>query len=98
MAKSRDSKHAHGPSEVLSREEIVAALGQEQLQLAAQLRRLREDRAWSREVAAESIGIHAVQLARMEAGSANVTLATLVAVALAYNVSLASLFARATRR
>ena len=46
--------------------------------------------------AADRIGVHPVQLARMEHGVSNVTLATLVATALAYDVPLRDLFGDGT--
>jgi transcriptional regulator with XRE-family HTH domain len=46
----------------------------------------------SQEAAAERIGIHAKHLQRIETGSVNVTIATLVAVAVAYSVPLLRLF------
>ena len=42
--------------------------------------------------AAEAAGVHPVQVARVESGSANMTFATLVAFAVAYGVPLRALF------
>jgi hypothetical protein len=47
------------------------------------------------EQAAESIGLHAKYLQRLERGNANATLGTLAAVSVAYGVSLASFFSSA---
>lgn len=46
----------------------------------------------SQEAAAELIGIHSKHLQRVENGAANVTMATLVALSLAYRVPLPTLF------
>ena len=91
MAVPHKTKHAHGPSEVRTRPEMVRAVDQELRLLGARLRAMREARGLTREAAAEAIGIHAVHVARLETGAANVTFATLVAVATAYNVTLATL-------
>lgn len=42
--------------------------------------------------AAEAVGIHTVHVARIEKGGVNVTISTLVAFAVAYDVSIHSLF------
>jgi transcriptional regulator with XRE-family HTH domain len=70
----------------------MRALREEQRRLGERLRVLREERGLTQERAAEWIGLHAKHLQRLERGSANVTLATLVATALAYRVSVRSLF------
>jgi len=86
------SPHAHGRSELKERPAVMRALREEQRRLGARLRALREGRALTQEQAAEQIGLHSNHLQRLERGAANVTLATLVAVALAYRVSIRSLF------
>jgi transcriptional regulator with XRE-family HTH domain len=43
------------------------------------------------------VGVHPIHLARIEYGQANVTLATLVALARAYGVELQELFRTAPR-
>jgi transcriptional regulator with XRE-family HTH domain len=70
----------------------MRALREEQRRLGAHLRRLREDRTLTQEEAAEVIGIHAKHLQRLESGSANATLATLLAASLAYRLPIRSLF------
>jgi transcriptional regulator with XRE-family HTH domain len=70
----------------------MRALREEQRRLGARLRALRDERALTQEQAAEQIGLHSNHLQRLERGAANVTLATLVAVSLAYRVSVRSLF------
>lgn len=56
------------------------------------LRALRQERGLTQEQAAESIGVHPKHMIKMEQGSANLTVATLVAVAVAYKVPLRELF------
>lgn len=92
MAAPRESKFAHGPSEARTRAAVVRAATRERRRLGARLLAMRQERDLTREQAAEAIGIHAVHVARIEAGAANVTLGTLVAVALAYKVPLVALF------
>ncbi|TAK25722.1 MAG: XRE family transcriptional regulator [Myxococcaceae bacterium] len=92
MAAARESKHAHGPSEAKTRVGVVRAVAKERRRLGARLLAMRLERELTREQAAEVIGIHAVHVARIETGSANVTIGTLVAVALAYKVPLAAFF------
>lgn len=86
------SRHTHGRSEVKQRPEMIAALREESMKLAARLKAVRKALAISQETAADRIGVHPVQLARMERGATNVTLATLVAAARAYGVPLRDLF------
>jgi transcriptional regulator with XRE-family HTH domain len=57
------------------------------------LRQLREARGLSQEQAAEIMGIHPKSMPRIEGGTANPTVATLVAAAMAYEVPLRDLFA-----
>lgn len=75
------------------RKPLVAAIEREKLRLGARLRALREERGLTQAAAAERAGLHAVQIARVEGGSANPTIATIVAMARAYEVELAVLFA-----
>lgn len=98
MGETSRSRHGHGRSEVLQRTVVVAAFRRERRRLAVGLRKLRARKEWSQEEASERLGIHPVQLARMEAGTANVTLAVLVAAALAYGVEVRDLFPARTRR
>ena len=56
------------------------------------LRALRTARALTQESASEAIGIHPKHLQRIELGTGNATVATLVAIAVAYEVPLTSLF------
>lgn len=73
MAVPHKTKQAHGPSEVRTRPGMVRAVDQELRLLGARLRAMREVRGLTREAAAEAIGIHAVHVARLETGAANVT-------------------------
>ena len=63
----------------------VAALGK-------QIRKLRQARGWTLEQAAEAMSMDATQLAKIEAGSLNVTLVTLVRIADGLGVKLGALF------
>ena len=65
----------------------------ERRRLGEALRALRAERGLSQEEAAERAGVHAKHLQRIEGGNANVTLATLVALARAYRVAPVKLFA-----
>ena len=56
------------------------------------MRALRVERELNQEDAAERIGIHPKHLQRVELGTANVTFATLVAIAVAFRVPVATLF------
>jgi len=79
------------------RSALLAALGRERRRLARRLRDLRLQKGWSQETAAERLGIHPVHVSRIEAATANVSLAVLVAASLAYDVTLAELFAEPGR-
>jgi transcriptional regulator with XRE-family HTH domain len=63
----------------------VAALGK-------QIRKLRQARGWTLEQAAEAMSMDATQLAKIEAGSLNVTLVTLVRIADGLGVKVGMLF------
>lgn len=60
--------------------------------MGLRLRAIREGHELTQERAAERTGIHPKHLQRIEQGSANATIATLVALALGYQVSLRELF------
>lgn len=87
-----DSPHGHGRSEVYDRPALVRAIKKERRRLGLRARALREKRKLTQEAAAELIGIHAKHVVRIESGGANVTIATLVAMASAYRVALVDLF------
>jgi len=54
--------------------------------LAERLRQLRAARGWTVEVSAERIGVEPAYVRRLEAGTANASLAVLVSVAQAYGM------------
>ena len=64
--------------------------------LGKRLVRQRKKLGLTQEVAAERIGIHEVTLREIEHGRMNVTLATLCALAMAYEIGLHNLFPRPT--
>lgn len=64
---------------------VVAALGKE-------IRRLRQARNWTLEQAAEAMSMDATQLAKIEAGSLNITLVTLVRIADGFGLKVGALF------
>jgi DNA-binding XRE family transcriptional regulator len=83
---------SHGPSEVWERPAIKRAIPREQKRLGLRLRKIREERELTQEEAAERAAIHAKHLGVIEGGKANITVATLVALAYAYQVPLSALF------
>lgn len=68
-----------------SYKKIVSGLGN-------QIRKLRQKRGWTLEQAAEAMSMDATQLAKVEAGTLNVTLVTLVRIADGLGVRVAALF------
>ncbi len=60
--------------------------------LGGRIRQLREQRKWTLERAAEAIDLDPTQLAKIEAGSGNVTLVTLVRIAQGFDVTIRTLF------
>lgn len=64
------------------------------VELGESLRRRRKRLGLSQEKAAELAGLHPVQLSRIECGQTNVTLASLSAIADAYDTDARSLFPR----
>jgi len=59
--------------------------------LAARIRRLRKQQHWTIEKASEEFQIEPSHVKRLEAGSANPTLALLVSIATAFDLSLLEL-------
>ena len=92
MSRAKPSPFAHGRSEFWERKATVQAIDREQHRLATRLRDLRAERKLTQAQAAEAAGVHVVQIARLEAGRANTTVATLVALAGAYGVTVGQLF------
>ncbi len=80
-----------GPSEVRTRKDLAPVIERGLKHLGMRLRALRQERGLTQEQAAEAIGVHPKHMIKMEQGSANLTYATLVAVAVAYKVSLREL-------
>jgi transcriptional regulator with XRE-family HTH domain len=72
---------------------LVRALHRAERALGQRLRDLRRHAGLSQEAAAERASLSPKQLRRLELGQANATLASLVACARAYGVTLADLFA-----
>ncbi len=71
---------------------MAPAIKRELKRLGRRLRELRTERGLSQEEAAEIMGIHPKSMPRLEGGSANPTVATLVAAAVAFKVPLRDLF------
>jgi transcriptional regulator with XRE-family HTH domain len=90
--RKRRSLHDHGPSELRSRADVNGETAAQRTQLGLRLRELRSRAELTQERAAEAIGLHVKHLQRLERGTVNVTLATLVGCSLAYGVSLGELF------
>ena len=81
-----------GRSEVWTRGPTARAIKRELQRLGDRLRQLRLERGFTQEQAAEAIGVHPKHIIKMEQGAANVTVATLVAVSVAFKVPLRDLF------
>lgn len=67
-------------------------LAEEQRRLGDRVRGLRMERRLTQEQTAERVGLSVIQYGRLERGQANVSLATLVAVAMAFRVKTGELF------
>lgn len=89
---SKKSPHAHGRSEVHQRPELLAAHQRARVEVGGRIRVIRERLAWTQDEAAERSGLHTKYFSRLERGAANPTLATLAAVAHAFDVPLVELF------
>jgi len=63
-----------------------------QRRLGLKLRQIREERELTQEAAAELAGLHAKHLSVIENAGVNVTFSSLVALAVAYKVSLSAFF------
>ncbi len=79
-------------SQIWANPKTARAVERELLRLGARLRELRDERGWTLEQTAERAGLHPVSLSRVETGSVNVTVATLVAVTRALGVEIVALF------
>ena len=62
------------------------------MRLGRRLRELRESQGLTQEQADELMGVHPKSMPRIEGGTANPTVATLVAASMAYKVPLRELF------
>lgn len=73
-------------------EDMAPIIKRELRRLGRRLREARLARGLTQEQAAEMIGIHPKYMPKLEGGSANATVATLVAASVAYKVRLRDLF------
>jgi transcriptional regulator with XRE-family HTH domain len=71
---------------------LEKAILRERARLGRRLRKVREGKGLTQEQAAEQIGIHPKHLGRVEGGTGNPTISTLIALSLAYGVRLPALF------
>jgi DNA-binding XRE family transcriptional regulator len=71
---------------------LAPIIKRERKRLGLRLRELRRERGLTQEQAAEMIGIHPKYMPRVEAGRANLTVDTLIAASVAYEVALCDLF------
>lgn len=94
---TRPSPYTHGRSEVWDRAALAREISKVRRRLGQHLRELRKARELSQEAAAEAIGIHPKHLQRIERGVGNATVATLVAISVAYKVEIPSLFEESPR-
>ncbi len=79
-------------SQIWSNPKTARAVERELVRIGARLRALRDECGWTLEQTAERASLHPVSLSRVETGSVNVTIATLVAVTRALGVELVALF------
>jgi transcriptional regulator with XRE-family HTH domain len=70
---------------------LAPAINRTLKRLGTRLRKLRVGRGLSQEETADLIGLHPKSLPRIEGGTANPTVATLVAASVAYKVPLSAL-------
>ncbi len=66
-------------------------------QVAAEVRRRRQQRGWTLDVAAARLGVSRRLLAQLEAGQANPSLSTLLSIAAGFDISLVELLAGADK-
>ncbi|HVG62929.1 MAG TPA: helix-turn-helix transcriptional regulator [Hyalangium sp.] len=86
---------ARRSSGIQAPENLAPIIKRERKRLGQRLRELRKARGLSQEQAAEMIGIHPKYMPRVEAGRANLTVDTLIAASVAYEVALSDLFTKA---
>lgn len=80
------------PTGIHALEGLGPLIKRERKRLGMRLRELRTHRGLTQEQAAEMIGIHPKYMPRVEAGRANLTVDTLIAASVAYEVELQDLF------
>lgn len=85
------------PSGIQEPEGLKPIIQRERRRLGLRLRELRLGRGLTQEQAAEMIGIHPKYMPRVEAGRANLTVDTLIAASVAYEVALSDLFTEAIK-
>lgn len=80
------------PTATATPEALAPAIKRELRRLGRRLRESRHARGLTQEQAAELMGLHPKYMPRLEGGTANPTVATLVAASVAYKVPLRDLF------
>ena len=90
--RKKSEAQCHEKGEYWSRPEAAAAILRGRKILGRRLRELRLARQLTQEKAAEDIGIHPVQLTRIEIAEANFMISTAYAIAFAYHVPIEELF------
>jgi DNA-binding XRE family transcriptional regulator len=83
------------PTGIQAPANLAPIIKRERKRLGMRLRELRTAQGLTQEQAAEMIGIHAKYMPRVEAGRANLTVDTLIAASVAYEVALSDLFTEA---
>jgi transcriptional regulator with XRE-family HTH domain len=76
---------------------LMDALGSPPELVAAEVRRRRQQRNWTLDVAAVRLGVSRRLLAQLEAGQANPSLSTLLSIAAGFDISLVELLAGADK-
>lgn len=71
---------------------MAPVIRRELKRLGKRLREIREERGLTQEEAAEIMGVHPKSMPRLEGGTTNPSVATLVAASVAYKVPLRDLF------
>ncbi|MCC6808078.1 MAG: helix-turn-helix transcriptional regulator [Deltaproteobacteria bacterium] len=90
--RTKHDREVHEKGEYWSRPDATAAILRGRKILGRRLRQLRVARHLTQEKAAEDIGIHPVQLTRIENAEANFMISTAYAIAFAYHVRIEELF------
>lgn len=90
MVVGSDSPHDHGPSLPRADERLWRPLA---MRFGAAVRARRRDLGLSQADLAEAARLHEVQISRVETGAANVSMATIAALAVALETDAHALFA-----